>query len=684
VDSTQYAELFLTESREHVSAINHSLLELERGTGGNEPVGAIFRGVHTIKGMSATMGYTAVASLSHELETLLDLVRKGERTVDARLMDLLFRAADLLERSIESAVGGVDAVDVLPMVHQLQSEAGRDSQTFSSMAMTAELPVPGMGFTAEMPIPGMGVTGEMPIPGMAVTGEVPAATATATATLPASGAWTAPAPSGPGMLVRVRIVEGTPLKGVRAFLVVEAAKKLGAVGEVSPSVQALQADDFGHDLALRLTTQLSAEDVGAALRRAGDVDDVRIGDDPAPATAASASAKGANGNGTSSGTTARQQRSVRIDLRRLDNLMNLIGELVITRGRLVQLTGGVDDPALAEAVGQTSRLVADLQDEIMTSRMVPVWQVFDRFPRLVRDAARSVGKPVEFTIEGKEVELDRSMLDEVGDPIVHLLRNAIDHGIEPPEARRTQGKPEAGRLTLSATRDRSAVAIKVTDDGRGIDRQKVLKRAHEQGLVDASKTELTDEELFRLISQAGFSTADRVTDLSGRGVGIDAVHNRVRSLGGSVDIRTAPGKGTTVTLRLPLTLAIVRSLLARIGDETYAIPMTHVSETVELHPQILHTLKGREVLMIREDVLPVIRLRELLRHDGDAPRGVEQVVVVEMAERRAALVVDALIGQQEIVVKQFDGVQNGLTLFGGATILGDGAPALIIDVSSLL
>jgi len=666
VDSAQYAELFLTESREHVSAINHSLLELERGVGGDEPVGAIFRGVHTIKGMSATMGYTAVASLSHELETLLDLVRKGERTVDARLMDLLFRAADLLERAIESAVSGVDAVDVLPMVHQLQSEAGRDSQTFSAMAMTAELPIPGMGVTSEMQIPALAITAERP----------------------AAGAWTAIAPAGPGMLVRIRIVEGTPLKGVRAFLAVEAAKKLGGVGEVSPTVEALQADEFEHDFAFRLTTGLSEDAVAAALRRAGDVEEVRVGEDVATTSAAPVVApkvaNGNGGNGASNGGAVRQQRSVRIDLRRLDNLMNLIGELVITRGRLVQLTGPIDDAALAETVAQTSRLVADLQDEIMTSRMVPVWQVFDRFPRLVRDAARSVGKPVEFTIEGKEVELDRSMLDEVGDPIVHLLRNAIDHGIETPDERRAQGKPEAGRLTLSASRDRSAVAIKVTDDGRGIDRDKVLKRAHEQGLIDPSKTELTDEELFRIISQAGFSTADRVTDLSGRGVGIDAVHNRVRALGGSVDMKTAPGKGTTVTLRLPLTLAIVRSLLARIGDETYAIPMTHVSETVELHPQILHTLKGREVLMIREDVLPVLRLRQLLHYDGEATRGVEQVVVVEMAERRAALVVDALIGQQEIVVKQFDGVQNGLTLFGGATILGDGAPALIIDVSSLL
>jgi two-component system chemotaxis sensor kinase CheA len=669
VDSAQYAELFLTESREHVSAINLSLLELERGTGGDEPVGAIFRGVHTIKGMSATMGYTAVASLSHELETLLDRVRRGERAVDARLMDLLFRAADLLERAIEGAVSGVESVDVLPIVHQLQAEANRGTPTFSSLAVTSELPI---AMTSEFAIP------------------VP-------------DAWTAPAPAGDGLLVRVRLVAGTPLKGVRAYLVIEAAKKLGTVGAIAPSLEAIQADDFDLDVAFRLATELPTEDVIAALRRAGDVDEVRVGEEttaaastPAGAGSAAAATNGAtgedhaSGRGTGNGAAGgngggvRQQRSVRIDLRRLDTLMNLIGELVITRGRLVQLTGGVDDPALAETVAQTSRLVADLQDEIMTSRMVPVWQVFDRFPRLVRDAARSVSKSVDFTIEGKEVELDRSMLDEVGDPIVHLLRNAVDHGIESPDVRRAQGKPEAGQLTLSAVRDRSAVVIRVTDDGRGIDREKVLQRAKAQGIVDAAKTELTDEELFRIISQAGFSTADRVTDLSGRGVGIDAVHNRVRALGGSVDMRSTPGRGTTVTLRLPLTLAIVRSLLARLGDETYAIPMTHVSETVELQPSIQHTLKGRDVLVLREEVLPLLRLRHLLGYEGSAPRGVEQVVVVEMAERRAALVVDALIGQQEIVVKQFDGVQQGLALFGGATILGDGAPALILDVSSLL
>ena len=649
MDSAQYAELFLTESREHVSAINHSLLALERGEGGDEPVGAIFRSVHTIKGMSATMGYTPVASLSHELETLLDSVRRGVRAVDDPLMELLFQAADLLETAIEGAVQGrSNAPDMDALLARLRAEVAPVAGAGRSRASTAVRVVE-------------------------------------------EGAWTAAAPEGEGVLVRIRLVDGTPLKGVRAFLVVQAAKQLGEVGTCSPSLDAMAANEFDHDFAFRLLTERSLDDVATALRKAGDVGDVRLGDDDVAevphhtmefnvAELAGASMPVI----TPVAPEVRKQRSVRIDLRRLDNLMNLIGELVITRGRLLQLAGASEDPALVETVAQASRLVADLQDEIMTSRMVPVWQVFDRFPRLVRDSARSVGKQVELSIEGKDVELDRSMLEEVGDPIVHLLRNAVDHGIELPEERVANGKPAAGRLTLSALRDRSAVAIRVSDDGRGIDRDRVLARARESGLVDAAKVDLSDDELVRIISRAGFSTAEKVTDLSGRGVGVDAVYNRVRSLGGSVDIRSVPGAGTTVTLRLPLTLAIVRSLLARIGDEIYAVPMTHVSETVELRPAIQRSVKGRDVLMLRDQVLPLVRLRSLVEFVGDAPRGREQVIVVELAERRAALVVDALIGQQEIVVKQFDGVQDTRSLFGGATILGDGAPALILDVSSLL
>jgi two-component system chemotaxis sensor kinase CheA len=650
MDSAQYAELFLTESREHVSAINHSLLELERAGGarGTEAVSAIFRAVHTIKGMSATMGYSAVASLSHEMETLLDAMRRGVREPDSDLMQLLFRSADLLEQSIEGAVQGLEApAEIDPMLALLRAESTAGTSQRSS-------------FSA------------MPIP--------------------SSGEWTAVAAAGSGLHVRIRLVDGAPLKGVRAFLVVQAAGKLGDVTTTSPSIDQLQSDQFDHDFALRLESDRSHGEITTALRNAGDVAEVRIGEDTdleVPAhTMEFNVAELAHGSVTPqlkpAATPLPQQRSVRIDLRRLDTLMNLIGELVITRGRLAAIAGASEDQALVETVAQASRLVADLQDEIMTSRMVPVWQVFDRFPRLVRDSARSVGKQVEFSIEGKDVELDRSMLEEVGDPIVHLLRNAIDHGLETPDERISRGKPPTGRLVLSATRDRSAVAIKVSDDGRGIDRDRVMRKAREHGLLDAGRNELSDEEVVKLIARAGFSTAERVTDLSGRGVGVDAVYTRVRALGGSVDIRTAANEGTTVTLRLPLTLAIVRSLLARIGDETYAVAMTHVSETVELRPSVLGSVQGREILKLRGEVLPLVRLRSKVGYEGAAPRGLEQAIIVDLAERRAGLVVDGLIGQQEIVVKQFDGVRNAPALFGGATILGDGTPALIVDVSSLL
>jgi two-component system chemotaxis sensor kinase CheA len=314
-------------------------------------------------------------------------------------------------------------------------------------------------------------------------------------------------------------------------------------------------------------------------------------------------------------------------------------------------------------------------------------QIFDRFPRVVRDAARALGKQVDFVVEGKEIELDRSMLDEIGDSIVHLLRNAVDHGIELPDVRTPQGKPAAGRLVLSASRDRSAVVIRVSDDGRGINRVRVLERAKRDGLVEPTKTELTEDELLRLLARPGFSTAEHVTNISGRGVGIDAVYTRVRSLGGAMDIRSEPGEGTTMVLRLPLTLAIVRALLARVGDETYAIPLAHVSETVELDPSALRTITSREVLLLRDDVLPLLRVRPLVglpaytrRDDID----LEHVVIIDTGDRRAGLVIDELTGQDEIVVKQYDGVRDALPIFGGATLLGDGRPALIVDVSSLL
>ena len=649
MDTARYAELFLTESQDNLSAINHALLELERTPNAREPVGALFRAVHTVKGMSATMGYVAVAELSHELETLLDLVRRGQRDVTAPLMDTLFSAVDMLERAVELSVAGRgDELDIAPTIAALR--AGGPAATSSAE----------------------GAVGEP-----TTTRRKKRSTKAGSAGAPAAT-----------VAVVVTMEPNTPMPGVRAYLAIERARTLGTVARTTPAQELLDRDEFDGTVTIDLASVAPDEEIERVVRSAGFVAEVRVARSGGGASGAAQLPHNGAEPPRSAGRAselapARQHRHIRIDLHRLDTMMNLIGELVITRGRLQQLASTINDPALTETVTQASRLVADLQDGIMTSRMVPVWQVFDRFPRVVRDAARALGKQVDFVVEGQEIELDRSLLDEIGDPVVHLLRNAIDHGLEMPDERVKAGKSPAGRLSLTAARDRSAVVIRVTDDGKGIDRDRVLARAVEMGLIESGKQELTDDEVVRLIARPGFSTARQVTDLSGRGVGIDAVHTRVRSVGGTVDIRSTKGHGTAITVRLPVTLAIVRALLARVGDETYAIPMTHVNETAQLELDTIRQVKGRDVLVVRNDVLPLMHLRDVVglpRRDA----GGGQVVVLEVADRRAGMVVDELTGQQEIVIKPFDAVKEGLSMFSGATILGDGVPALILDVSSLL
>ena len=653
MDSSRYAELFLTESQEHLSAINTSLLELERAPGAEAPVAALFRAMHTIKGMAATMGYHGVTEIAHEAESLLDGVRRGALRADHVLADLLFGAADLLERTIEATTEGHASPDSHELLERMR-----------------------------------------------------AMTRIARATPPRSMAMVRGAAA--GTRVSVTLEPETPLKGVRAWMVAQKLAAHGRLVATEPAEAALQAEQFDRTFTVVLDTTVAAAQLMATARGAGYVESATVfvpgaaptadetgtpagasSDDPAPVRPSSA-VKRPSGAITAefavpdgAARVVRTQRHIRIDLRRLDVLMNLIGELVIARGRLQAIARERKDVELDEALSHASRLVSELQDEIMTTRLVPVWQVFDRFPRLVRDAARALGKDVDFVIEGKDIELDRSMLDEIGEPMVHLLRNAVDHGLETPAERRAVGKPPSGRLRLAALRDRSSVLIRVSDDGRGIDRDRVLAKARALGLVASDTEALSDDELFRLIARPGFSTNETVTDLSGRGVGIDAVATRVRQMGGVLELRSEEGRGTTVTARLPATLAIVRAVLARVGDETYAIPMTHVSETMELPEHVRETVKGRDVLSLREDVLPLLHLRDLVRLPRHRDR-INHVVVLEMAEKRAGVLVDRLLGQQDIVVKPFDAVKDGLALFSGATILGNGAPALILDVNSLL
>jgi two-component system chemotaxis sensor kinase CheA len=631
MDPSRYAALFLTESRDNLGTVNQALLELERAPEHAEHIDALFRAVHTLKGMSGVMGYAAVGALAHELEALLAAVRGGERGLAPSDVALLFEASDALEAAIERSVSGdASGLDHARLVEKLRLAAG-------------------------------------------VTPRESAVTLLSDVSLP----------PGNGLSVYVTIEQNAPLRGARGLLVLQRARVLGEVTAVSPDEQSFGDDAFGGIFAFRLVTAAPPADVERALRTAGYVERLVVHEGESSASSAAPTVdRPAETAWTTDRLKAPLQRYVRIDLQQLDSLMNLVGELVIARGRLAQETSRYADPALDELVSHTSRLVGELQDGILASRMVPVWQVFDRFPRVVRDAARDLGKEIELAIEGREIELDRSLLEQVGDPLVHLLRNSVDHGVETPEVRVRAGKPRAGRLVLSASRDRSAVVIRITDDGGGVDREAVLRRAKASGFVDDERETLTDDEVLRLIARPGFSTASRVTALSGRGVGIDSVVTRIRALGGSVELRSVTGVGTTFTLRLPVTLAIVPALLARVGSETYALPMTHIRETLQLTPNVRRRVRGRDVLLLRDEILGLRHLRDAI----DLPsRDVEggQVVVLEVADRRAGLVVDQLLGQQEIVVKPFDAVRGAPSCFSGATILADGAPALILEVSSL-
>lgn len=369
---------------------------------------------------------------------------------------------------------------------------------------------------------------------------------------------------------------------------------------------------------------------------------------------------------------------MRVDAARLDSLMRLAGELVIARGRLNELAKKHGDQELSEAVLHASRLIADIQHEVTTSRMMPVGQAFDRFERMVRDTAHSLGKRVELEIRGMDIEVDKSVLDELADPVLHLLRNSLDHGIETTAERRAAGKNPIARLTLSAERDGSSVLIHVGDDGRGIDRISVLERARAAGMVSGNPETLVDSEVLDLIARPGFSTSERVTQMSGRGVGLDVVATKVKSLGGSVELDTAIGYGTTITLRLPVTLAIIHALLTRAGGEVYALPITHVVETFVLTPGMYAVEDGHETVAVRGETLPAVRLRTRLGYAPDNTIA-GHAVVLDLPDKRAALVVDEFIGQQEIVVKAFDAVRGMPPFFSGATILSNGTPALILD-----
>lgn len=623
----KYAELFLAESREHLRTCNRLLLRWEREPREAEPVGGLFRAIHNLKGMAATMGYAAVADLAHRTETVLDAARQGRIGPTPELIQLLFRAVDALERGAEAAVAG-RSVEIGPeLLAELDAAAGS------------------------------GASG-----GDAAASEARAAPEPAsTAAVSAPGAAGAPAVE---YAVTVAIRAGAAMRGARAMLALRRAERLGRVSALEPPAAEIERDAFAGRVAFRLQSAAEPAAIEAAVRSAGEVESVVVERSGGEGRAAAA-------------------RQVRVELGRLDAMMKRVGELVVARNRLLELARGAD-PELEALAARIARLVAELQAEVVAARMTPVGEVFERFPRLVRDLARELGKQIRFEMEGGEIELDRSILDELGDPLLHLIRNAADHGLETPAERARVGKSPEGLIVLSAERERRTVAVRVSDDGRGIDRDAVLARARRDGLVDPSVTALSDDQLLRLIARPGFSTARRVSAISGRGVGVEVAVSRVRALGGSLEVRSVAGRGTTFTLRVPLTLAIVRALLAEAAGERYAVPLAYVAETVEFDPRAVTALSDREALVVRDRVIPTVHLRDLVaaRPAPALPR--RPTIILEIGDRHAALVVDALLGQQEVVVEPFDAPRGVPPYVGGATILPDGAPALILDAAALV
>ena len=617
MDVSKYAALFLAESREHLSSCNQFLLEWERDPAATEPVGALFRAIHTVKGMAATMGYQALADLAHRAENLLEATRNGRTGATPELLQLLFRAVDALSAGVERIGAGEEG------------DAAADAELLIALdqAAAANVGAP----TAEF---------------VAVRAAVRA------------------------RLVRVAIRSDATMRGGRAMIAVRRAETIGAVSELRPTAAAFERDDFGGRFSFRITSEAPDEVIATAIRSAGDVVDIRFGEPQAGEPGVESAARG---------------RQIRVDLQRLDVLMKQVGELVVARNRLVDLAAKTEERALGPVAERVSRLVTAMQAEIMQARMNPVGEVFDRFPRLVRDLARELGKQARFEEEGGEIELDRAVLDEIGDPLLHLIRNAVDHGLEPAAERVAAGKPAEGTVTVSAARDRNSVAIRVADDGRGIDRAAILAKGRREGLIGPDVEVLSDDLLLRVLARAGFSTAAQVSGVSGRGVGVDVAATRVRALGGTLTVQSERGKGTTFTVRVPLTLAIVRALLTGVGSERYAVPLAYVAETVEFDPRSLTSVRDRESLVVRDRVMPTVHLRDLVSAAGTGPALPRRpTVILEIGERRAALVVDRLLGQQDIVVEPFHGPRGMPPYVGGATILADGAPALILDAAALV
>ncbi len=677
MDVSQYKELFINEAQEHLESLNQAMVELEKDPGNPDVITEIFRSAHTLKGMSATMGFDQLTELTHEMENVLDGLRSGDIEATTETVDLLFSCLDLLGSMVAAiAEESGRTVDTQPVIQALREAYGEGKAPYQ-VAVCGGRGAETRPATLPLRAEERGETGA-----------------------PEEGLTERPRGGEREVRLRVTLDRDCALKSVRVFMIFKKLSRAGRITGSQPSMEELEDEKFERSFEVSLLTAESEEDLRRALMTIAEVSEVEFlpaGEGAAAREEGAAEAEEAPREAPKEPAAEPvpepehpmpapvRTQSVRVNIARLDNLMNLIGELVINRTRLQEIASNYNIPELKEALAQMARLTADLQDEVMKTRMVPVDHIFNRFPRMVRDLAKSRGKEIDFTMEGRDIELDRTILDEISDPLMHLLRNAVDHGIDSPEEREARGKPRRGSIRLAARRDRNYVSIEVSDDGQGIDERKIYEAAVRAGLVNPEeKKSLTEDDMLRLLTTPGFSTAKEVSGVSGRGVGLDVVRNKVESLGGMLVMQTVKGEGTTFAMKLPLTLAIIQALLVRVRGETYAIPLGAVSETAVVSAHEIRYVSNQEVIFLRDETLPLVRLARFLGLPEEDGHGAFPVVVVEAAPRTVAVAVDELLGQQEIVITSLDKFLKGIKGFGGATILGTGEVALILDIPSLI
>ncbi len=700
MDVSQYLEIFLDETKEHLQSLNTQILELEQDSENMDTINEIFRAAHSLKGMAGTMGYKRMQNLTHDMENVFSEVRNGNIKVQPNMIDILFQCLDALEEYTTSIQESADegTNDNEPLIKELNAILNGKSEEAPAEAK-AEAP-------AETAAPASEANDGEKWRSIKLTD------------VEKSLYEAAKADGKKFYGLTVSIQESCILKAARAFLVFKALEEHGEIIVSNPSSQDIEDEKFEFDFSVIPVSGDPLDDIIASVKNVSEISGA-IGAEMTDADFASVGAADAEPSEVKEEAPAAVEekqpetkavpaktdapaksekkavskpvvnRTVRVDIEKLDSLMNLVSELIIAKNSLVSATSTADSTqrdGYAEHIEYLESVTTSLHESVMKVRMVPIESVVSKFPRMIRDLQKSLGKKMELYMTGEETELDRTVVDEIGDPLMHLLRNAADHGLESAELRKERGKPEVGSIFLDAYQDGTNVVIEVRDDGNGIDVEKVKNKAIERGTITPEQAEnMSSKEIIDLLFLPSFSTAQKISEVSGRGVGLDVVKSKIEALSGEVEVKTKLGEGSTWSVRLPLTLAIIQALMVTVGEEKYAISLGSIQTIENIPAKDIQFVQSKEVITLRGNVIPIIRLSDVVEtQSSKSPDDNLMVVIVKKGDKLAGLVVDELIGQQEIVIKSMGKYISKCKFISGATILGDGEVALILDANALI